>query len=107
MRKSQRFRKEQKQLRVNDLRRLGIGSGWVPLVQSDPRVIPPFNLLRSLNNPKIIPQITPVRVYAVAVLRTGGGVERRSIPLSAIVQGLFLAAKTLKSTETRGQEMAT
>ena len=42
MRKFPRFRKEPKLRRVTDLRRLGIGSGWVPLVQSDPRVTPPL-----------------------------------------------------------------
>jgi hypothetical protein len=41
MRKFQRFPKIYKHRRVTDLRCLGIGSRWVPLVQSDLSVTPP------------------------------------------------------------------
>jgi hypothetical protein len=45
-----------------------------------------------------------MRVYAVAVSGTVGGVMRWPIRLSTIVQRPFPAEKTLKSEETKGQE---
>ena len=53
MRKFQRFRKEQKQRGVTHLGCLGIGSGWVPLVQIDPTVTPPFSDVEKPKQPGI------------------------------------------------------